>query len=351
MNRNLVFVAPFALLSLLLGINAGLIRMGLDIPIIEIMPHHGPLMVGSFLGTVILIERVATLKIRFLYVFPFLSGISGLLILIQFPSPALICQSIASLGLISIYGIIIYRYKSSYYYLMFTGAVFWLLGLIQIIFDFGYSAGTYSWFLFVLYTILAERLELSKFMPSRPMKIPTLYSILILSLLGVLLKVDWILGIAFLLIGLWLFSYDIIRISIRKEGIHRFVATSLGLGYGWLGITGLLLVLDLPYGFVYDAIVHGFFIGFTFNMIFAHGPIIFPGVAGLTVKPYHPVLYLWTILLNLSLLIRIWADLISQSNVRLWAGIANSAVILLYFVTLIVLIRVNTKTSTNARSS
>jgi hypothetical protein len=55
----------------------------------------------------------------------------------------------------------------------------------------------------------------------------------------------------------------------------------------------------------YIPAIHTFFLGFVFSMIFAHGPIILPGVLGISIKPYHPLLYVWLFFLHASWTIRL----------------------------------------------
>ncbi len=92
------------------------------------------------------------------------------------------------------------------------------------------------------------------------------------------------------------------------------------------------------YGFIYDAVLHSFFIGFVFSMIFAHGPVILPGVLGISIKPYHWILYVPAIILEGSLVIRVVADILSLEEWRRWAGMWNGIAILLFFMAMGVLI-------------
>jgi hypothetical protein len=91
---------------------------------------------------------------------------------------------------------------------------------------------------------------------------------------------------------------------------------------------------EVPYA--YDAIVHTFFLGFVFSMIFAHGPIILPGVLGISGKPYHPFLYVPLFTMAFSVLMRITADAgILPEPFRMVSGWLSASAILLYFLTLI----------------
>ena len=86
--------------------------------------------------------------------------------------------------------------------------------------------------------------------------------------------------------------------------------------------------------FGYDSLVHVFFLGYVFTMIFAHGPIILPGVLGLIHKPYHPVLYAWLLVLHISLLTRVIANSFFLTTLKMYTGIFSGLAILLFFITL-----------------
>ncbi|WP_240625657.1 hypothetical protein [Spirosoma pollinicola] len=53
---------PFTRLSLVLAILTGLVRLGWGTSIFETAGQHGALMLGSFLGTVILLERAVVFR-------------------------------------------------------------------------------------------------------------------------------------------------------------------------------------------------------------------------------------------------------------------------------------------------
>ena len=143
--------------------------------------------------------------------------------------------------------------------------------------------------------------------------------------------------------------HDVIRIGLRKKGLTRFSSVALLIANGWLIINGILLVSMPDTAYTYDILIHSFFIGYTFAMIFAHGPIILPGVLGITSKPFHPILYVWLFLVQGSLLFRLIADSLVIAEWRKWSGVFSGIGILLYFITLVVLVfsdRVQVKTRT-----
>src|SRR3970040_2091918 len=165
---------------------------------------------------------------------------------------------------------------------------------------------------FLLFTIVSERLELSKFLPvTRAAKIFLLGS-LGLFLIGLIVPFHgpgtYFSGTALVLISLWLLRYDIVRVNIRKEGLTRFTGYALIFCYNAMLLDGIFLMTFPEVPYAYDAIVHTFFLGFVFSMIFAHGPTILPGVLGLSGKPYHPFLYVPLFTMAFSVLMRITAD-------------------------------------------
>jgi hypothetical protein len=100
----------------------------------------------------------------------------------------------------------------------------------------------------------------------------------------------------------------------------------------------MIVNLDLVY--FYDALLHSFFLGFVFLMIFAHAPIIFPGVMGFSFTPFHKSLYLWMFLLNVSLLFRMITDLLFLNQLRQISGLLNGMVIIGFFINLLIVIRI-----------
>jgi hypothetical protein len=108
--------------------------------------------------------------------------------------------------------------------------------------------------------------------------------------------------------------------------------------YFWLIICGLLMIIEFNSLYTYDAMLHAFFLGFTFSMIFAHAPIIFPGVAGLAIRPFHGSLFTWAVLLQVTLAMRVTADLLMESDIRKLSGMLTAAVILFFFINLVFII-------------
>ena len=128
MNKKIFFVLPFVLVSLVLGVLAGLFRMGWSIPIGAVAGEHGALMTGSFLGTLICLERIVALKKKWMYIIPVISGLSLIFFLLEMPQIAMSLLTLASFGLIYIYVDLIKRFGEYYFYVMMLGAIGWAVG-------------------------------------------------------------------------------------------------------------------------------------------------------------------------------------------------------------------------------
>lgn len=342
MNKKIFLVLPYVLISLVVGILAGLFRMGWTIPLGPVAGEHGALMVGSFLGTLICLERIVALKKKWMYVIPIVSGTSLIFFFIGNQQVAMILLSLASLGLVYIYIDLIQRFKEYYFYIMMAGAVSWAVGNIIMVIAPFYPAAAPWWIAFILLTVFGERLELSKFLPKSKMKMRSMIIAISVFMIGLIIPYHtfgkYISGVGLILMALWLFQYDIARKSVKSTGMHQFTGALLLAGYFWLAACGLLMIVEFETLFNYDAMLHAFFLGFTFSMIFAHAPIIFPGVAGLAIKPFHWSLNIWAVLLQITIIIRIVSGLLMMSELRTLSGMLNAIVILLFFINLVILI-------------
>jgi hypothetical protein len=334
-NRKLStrFRLPFlfvAILCLFVGLLTGLNRIGWSVSLSGATSHHGAIMVGGFLGTLIGLEKVIPLKRKFLFFIPFLSGSSIVFFLAGQSLTSFVCIVIASAGLCIVLIYYLYREKSIIYALMAAGAACWLVGNLLLMTTSFYPMSFPWWLGFGLLIVTAERLELSKFLPVRFRMKALLVGLLAAYVCGLLLSFHgagvFISAASLVGVAIWLLRFDIIGISMRKDGLPRFVAMALTCGYVSLLGTGVLMLSLDNEPLAYDAVVHSFFIGFIFSMIFAHGPIILPGVVGITVKPYHKILYLW--------LIRICGDIILDFSLRKHSGYITALAILGYLITI-----------------
>jgi hypothetical protein len=165
---------------------------------------------------------------------------------------------------------------------------------------------------FVVLTIAGERLELARVTLLATGTVSRLLGLAALITLGTVLTLLWptlgypVLGLSLLALVWWLMVHDVARRTIRANGLPRFMAGCLLVGYGWLAVAGALWTLfgQVTDGPAYDAVIHAVFLGFTMSMIMAHAPVILPAVLRCRL-PYHPVMIGPPVLLHISLVLRL----------------------------------------------
>jgi hypothetical protein len=327
---------PFVVLGLLLGVSGGWVRLGsLVIPIASSGMNHGLLMVGSFLGTLISIERAMVMKKNTWLLFPFLTGLSLVPFLLGFTDIGLILLMAGSLGLGIMMHLQTLKHPEFHTTLLYVGAASWFIGNL-LVFQTGLiAAGSTWWIGFLLFTIVGERLELSQFLPVPSWSKNALKSLLVLFTLGLIIPFHaWgneIMGISALLISAWLLFFDMAKVAARKPAQFRYIGIGLRVGYAWLGLHGLVLMGLENHSLFYDLLLHTFFLGFTFSMIWAHAPIIFPTIFGIRETPYHPILWVTWALFQISLAGRILFSLTEGYELRKAFGVGNGYLILIHF--------------------
>ena len=326
-----------AFLSLVLGIWSGLVRVGWPWPSLtpDFWLAHGPLMVSGFVGTLIAVERAAAIGRRWGYAAPALTA-AGALVLVASPlwtGPLLILLGSAVLA--ALFGVILSQKPSPSTAVMLLGAAAWVAGnalWFASYPDLDVDAVVLWWMAFLVLIIAGERLELS-----RLLRLPRGAAVAFLFLADAfVVGAAWtafdlgagsvLAGIALLGLSVWLLRFDIARIQIRQKGLSRFIAAALLPGYVWLGLGGLFVVLSAvaPFPLVYDAMLHAVFLGFVISKVFAHAPIIFPGVLGLPL-PYHRWFYGHLLLLHAGLALRIVGDVVTSEPMRQWGALLNGA--------------------------
>jgi len=200
-----------------------------------------------------------------------------------------------------------------------AGSAYWLLS--------GFTPAVTGWWLnFLVVTVAAERLELSR-MLDVPRSSQLAFALATLALLVGSARGEfdqaWAPLTAAGLLGYaaWLIRYDIARRTVHLPGLPRFSAVSILIGHVWLGVAGLLLFVAPPgtTAFSYDAAVHTIAIGFVLSMIFGHAPIIFPAVAGIRIR-FSRFAYTSLILLHLSLALRLAGDILERGEWRALSG-------------------------------
>jgi len=329
-----------AFVNLIFGMFSGLGRLGWGVPLPELYVNHGAIMVGGFLGSLIALEKIIPLRKAHFFVGPILSALSLVAFTLGETQFAVMMIIVASINLILVYLMYLKQHKSFYLMLAAIGAICWLIGNLLLQWKRFYPQVFPWWMGFLLFTIVSERLELSKYLPVTQKSKNGLIVFLGLFLLGIILPFHgigiYLTGLSLIFISVWLMQHDVFRLTIKKERLARFTGFALLGGYVSLLLEGILLIVLRDNALGYDIIVHVFFLGFVFSMIFSHGPIILPGVLGLTVRPYHPLLYFPLVALYASLFLRIAADvMLVPFELRAISGWVTLAAILLYFILLV----------------
>ncbi|HEY53399.1 MAG TPA: hypothetical protein G4N94_08080 [Caldilineae bacterium] len=344
--RRLPFLA-LSILALLAGMWAGVIRMGWMWPPLQptLPMDHGPLMVAGFMGTLITLERSVALEFmvqgwlkKLVYLPPLLSGIGGLLILFgvqNWVGPLLMV--LGGIGLVAMLLKIYFLHPVLHSAIIALGAVMLTVGNLLWLFGQPVPNVVLWWAGFLIMTIAGERLELSRLLVlSTTSRRLFLAATILFTGALVISHIDYALGVrlagaGMVALALWLLRYDIAWRRIKAGGQARYISLSLLSGNVWLAIGGVLAIVygGATSGLGYDAMLHSIFLGFTFTMIFAHAPIIFPVVLKVP-STYTPWFYSHLILLHISLILRVVGDLAAIGWMRQWGGLLNAIVLLLF---------------------
>lgn len=326
-------------ISLLIGLYAGLIRMGMATPAELRLDGmlHGPLMINGFLGTLISLERSAALQQLWTYVAPLSFALATILLLTGATVTGGFFLIAGSVFMVIILGYLVYLQTVSHHIIMLLAGLSLLTGNLLFIVNQPIYELVIWWVGFPVLTIFGERLELNRLMRP-PAKAVQLFTVVILLWLisAVLLHVDrelfWYAVCIFLIaLSLWLIRYDVARRTIKSTEWTRYSALCLLSGYGWLILAGIYgIFAGFPYaGPVYDSLLHMIFVGFVFSMIFAHAAVIIPALTGLLV-PYHHYFYMPFMILHISLLLRVTGDIAWIPMLQTTGSYVNVAAILLF---------------------
>lgn len=343
-------------LILLTALGSGLARVGLQMdPLSQNwILIHGPLMICGFLGTLISLERAVALASRYplAYAIPASSAVGAVLLLID-PSSQLARAifALSSAGLMILFTLMLRLHPSKDVWIMSAGVLCYLIGTTLWFTGEPIWDVVHLWIAFLILTIVGERLELSRVRRLKPyMEVMLITSILVFFVGSLLTMFDLSLGIRIagvgaILMAAWLLRYDVARRTIMQQGLARYIAACLIIGYIWMGFAGIIAIWKgaVYAGPDYAIILHAYLLGFVVSMIFGHMPIILPAVSGLALK-YTPLLYIPLLLLHSSLFLRILADLTGNTPLRQWAALFNVTAILVFMVLAVVsIIRGNRK--------
>lgn len=347
MRRRIVAPLFIALVAtaLLAGIAGGLLRAGIVWPSTWAVSSsaasaHAALMVCGFLGTVIGIERAVALRRRFAFAAPLASGIASLVMLAGHVTAAHSLYLVASLVFATASGVIVRRQPAPHTRLLLLAALAWVAGNVFVFVPNAAAATQPAWFAFLVLTIAAERLEMTRLMRRVPAASAALHTIVALLLLGAVLA--WpmpgaghaVYGLALAALPLWLLRFDIARRTLFTHGLSRYIAACLLGGHAWLLVAGIAwsaAALGAP---TRDIALHALGLGFVVAMVMGHAPVILPAVARVKLAFGWPF-YVPLVLLHASLLWRFAAGAFDPAA-RAAGAAGNAAAIGLFALTVLV---------------
>ncbi len=307
------------------GIVGGLLRAGVALPLPaasswpgQAVLAHAFLMICAFLGTAIGLERAVAAKARIAFAAPISAAAAGIAALNGASTLAAWLAVAAALMFLLVNVSMYLRQPAPHIGVLVVGAAAWWIGTLLFAWSPVHGAAAVPWwFSFLIFTIAGERLEMTRLMRRRAGAAPLLYAAL-----GGLLAGSALFSIApavgaslfgLALIGLatWLVTFDIARRTIAANGLSRYMAAALLLGYVWLAVAGVAWIATAAGQPTRDLALHALGLGFVFSMMMAHAPVILSALTRIKV-PFGWHFYLPLALLHGSLALRVAGPLDRQ---------------------------------------
>lgn len=327
--------------SLLVAILGGLLRVGVAVSSGDWLARaaiaHAALVIGGFFGTVIGIERAVAAKRRAAWLAPLASGVAGVALVLGATTPAGGLLVAAASVFVAVNVALWKKQPAPHTALLLASAAAWWVG--NLLFAGGAPATAVLpwWFAFLVMTIAAERLEMTRLMRRRPGAQSSLIVVLVLLVLGAGVSAvsplagGVLFGAALLALAGWLLAFDIARRTVRAEGLSRYMAVCLLGGYAWLaagGIAWAATALGWP---ARDAALHAVGLGFIFSMMLGHAPVILPAIARVKLL-FGGFFYVPLAALHASLLLRLAAGF-TDFHWRAQGALLNALAIALFGLT------------------
>lgn len=359
-----------AALSLIVGLNAGLFRLGAHSLIDEanLGNLHGPLMIFGFLGTVIGLERAVALQTDRKRIWPYvapllaIAGSISAILTARGNFPELTALTAANLwngqralssalwaaAMLTLLGIYLFvatrRQLTAPVLIEILSAAVGLVGVL--LWGRGYDIGAivHWWLAFIILTIVAERLELAHIVfqgKGLDTRIVAESAAFTLTLTVAMLLPPFgfpLMGFALFVLVTDVAWHDVASKLVRSTGLPRFSAAAMLAAYAYAAIAALTWVF-IPHeasGYAYDLTVHSITIGFTLSMIVAHAPVIMPAVIRRDI-PYHPIMWLILAAIHVALLVRIFGATHSLDYVWRVGGSLGVTTLLAFALTTVVL--------------
>ncbi|HET7404318.1 MAG TPA: hypothetical protein VFJ62_21135 [Usitatibacter sp.] len=331
----LLLAAAAALVN---GVMGGLARLGNTPSLLIAIEHHGALMVAGFLGTVIMLERAVALARPWAWLAPAITAAGTLAWLFGAETAGRIAWVAGSVVFVLASGAIVVRQRAEHTMLLLIAAAALALGDVLFGMHGTGDAVLPWWITFLVLTIAAERLEMTRLM-KRPRGATTLLRAAVTALLASALLSTWRFegvvpfGAALVGIAAWLLAYDLARRTLHTEGFSRYAAVALLAGYAWLAVSGIAWAAAPFIEGLDDIALHALTLGFVFSMIFAHAPLVVPVIARVRMA-YTPAFYVPLGLLHASVAWRAAAIFLGGPDLYI-AGLLNTAAIVIFVAVLL----------------
>lgn len=355
-------LALAAVFFFIVAIWGGLIRIGWTLPVLfpGLPGIHGPLIVCGFLGVLFGLERAVAVKKSQAYLMPFLIGIGAFFLILspmgRFPQYTVF---LGSIGFLIQCGIVFVLQRNLFNTFYFLGSFLWVAGIIVWMLHWPVFYVYLWWMGFVLFVLVGQRLEVAHRIQMNKTPQWMLGLALGLVFLGMIcmaighfrfpesvmeIRNDAIYdsrvvlgmksaGIGMFLSAAWLLKYDATWSLMGSGGVSSYATLCYVSAYGWLAFCGVFSYVFSGHvsGMRYDALLHSFFIGFDWFIMFGHGPILCFTLLGVRLKKIMP-LFFYLIFLHLTLIIRLGADVTGMYELKKWGGLLNGFIFLFFFI-------------------
>lgn len=325
-------------------------------PIPESWPSHGEIMLGGFLASLIIFERMIALPIDGLIWVPYLYAISALMLHTDNPFARYI--HFAALAGWLLHRWLAYRkfhrwekpLVESFALITLTSALMYPGGLIA------RPEVALQGLAFPIAVIAVERLEMSLLLKKTGSRL------VLIGLIGWLLlwnALSWrgipglsVMGvITLILVGSIAFYDATLRVAQKQiDGLHRFLRTALIFSYVWilLAAVAMTALSKISPAIFKDVLYHLIGLGFIFTMILGHAPLILSAALGKLPPEKAPVIPFF--LFQIATVLRILGDFVLLKSVPFWqwsgwlSGLIHIISFFSYIAILIFCIRTRNKT-------
>ncbi len=339
--RRVFLLVPCGI-AMLMGLDAALVLLNLPAPLsgLRFSAAHGMLMVIGFVGALVSLERSTSIHRWWAYLAPLGMALGSLLVLTPLPMRAGQAVMIVGCALMIVNYVALWRRNRDPLVAIQIGGGATALGAVIAWFG-GVAIPDLiaALITFLVLTVIAERADLSRIgqlalSPQARQRREDARLFLAMGMVAASpLSTIWpsvvlpIFGVLLIALSAYSFNTDVARFGIKQPGNGRFTAGMILVGYGWLIVAGLLLLRPQLSGLHYDATLHALFLGFVMSMVMAHATTILPALLGIRI-PF--VAGFWGVggLLQVSLVVRVIADLLGSENGRTIGGLGNIAALL-----------------------